>query len=97
MKKKNSGFAASDLFQPEIRPGDIYRDKYGCAVTVKYIVAGRVYFQRDKYQFTSCLLKECFLKTFRREEQAKKKTVKTNASEQLQAIKSMIAARRMKK
>lgn len=97
MKQKNSGFTASGLFQPEIRPGDIFRDKYGCVVTVKYIAAGRVYFKREKYPFISCLLIDCFLKTFRREEQAKQKVAKTNASEQLRAIKSMIAARRMKK
>lgn len=26
MKKKNSGFTASGLSRPEIRPGDIFRD-----------------------------------------------------------------------
>ncbi|ENA0840754.1 DUF4222 domain-containing protein, partial [Escherichia coli] len=26
MKKKNSGFTASDFSRPEIRPGDIFRD-----------------------------------------------------------------------
>ncbi|HAN6556905.1 TPA: DUF4222 domain-containing protein, partial [Escherichia coli] len=40
MKQKNSGFTASGLSRPEIRPGDIFKDKYGGTVTIKS-VAGR--------------------------------------------------------
>ncbi|EFD6593973.1 DUF4222 domain-containing protein, partial [Escherichia coli] len=40
MKKKNSGFTASDFSRPEIRPGDIFRDNYGGTVMIKG-VAGR--------------------------------------------------------
>lgn len=35
MKQKNSGFTASGLARPEIRPGDIFRDNYGGTVTIK--------------------------------------------------------------
>ncbi|HEB1222442.1 TPA: DUF4222 domain-containing protein, partial [Escherichia albertii] len=37
MKKKNSGFTASGHARPEIRPGDIFRDKYGSTITIKTV------------------------------------------------------------
>ncbi|EEU9512403.1 DUF4222 domain-containing protein, partial [Escherichia coli] len=35
MKQKISGFTASGKTRPEIRPGDIFRDKYGSTITIK--------------------------------------------------------------
>ncbi|TBN98614.1 DUF4222 domain-containing protein [Salmonella enterica subsp. salamae serovar 13,22:z:-] len=49
MKKKNSGFTASGLFQPEIRPGDIFRDKYGSRITVKTVDDYRITYIREGY------------------------------------------------
>ena len=46
MKKKNSGFTASGLSRPEIRPGDIFRDKYGSTITVKTVDDFRVTYTR---------------------------------------------------
>lgn len=49
MKKKNSGFTASGLSRPEIRPGDIFRDKYGSQITVKTVDDFRVTYIREGY------------------------------------------------
>lgn len=49
MKKKNSGFTASGLSRPEIRPGDIFRDKYGSTITVKTVDDFRVTYIREGY------------------------------------------------
>ncbi|EJF7586332.1 DUF4222 domain-containing protein [Escherichia coli] len=49
MKKKNSGFTASGLSRPEIRPGDIFRDKYGSTITVKTVDDFRVTYIREDY------------------------------------------------
>ncbi|EAQ5721301.1 DUF4222 domain-containing protein [Salmonella enterica] len=49
MKKKNSGLTASGLSRPEIRPGDIYRDKSGRRVMIKNVSATRIVFVRPGY------------------------------------------------
>ncbi|EAS1849004.1 DUF4222 domain-containing protein [Salmonella enterica] len=54
MKKKNSGLTASGLSRPEIRPGDIYRDKSGRRVMIKTVSATRIVFVRPGYS------DECF-------------------------------------
>lgn len=54
MKKKNSGFTASGLSRPEIRPGDIFRDKYGSQITVKTVSAYRVTYIREGYAHPAC-------------------------------------------
>ncbi|ENM0557627.1 DUF4222 domain-containing protein [Salmonella enterica] len=49
MNKKNSGLTASGLSRPEIRPGDIYRDKSGRRVMIKTVSATRIVFVRPGY------------------------------------------------
>ncbi|WP_140432150.1 DUF4222 domain-containing protein, partial [Escherichia coli] len=49
MKKKNSGFTASGLPRPEIRPGDIFRDNYGGTITIKTVDDFRVTYIREGY------------------------------------------------
>ncbi|HEB1288514.1 TPA: DUF4222 domain-containing protein, partial [Escherichia albertii] len=49
MKQKNSGFTASGLPRPEIRPGDIFRDNYGGTVTIKSVDDFRVTYIREGY------------------------------------------------
>ncbi|GCL05215.1 DUF4222 domain-containing protein [Escherichia coli] len=51
MKKKNSGFTASGLPRPEIRPGDIFRDNYGGTVTIKHVAGRCVTYRRDGYGY----------------------------------------------
>ncbi|MXF13996.1 DUF4222 domain-containing protein, partial [Escherichia coli] len=51
MKKKNSGFTASGLPRPEIRPGDIFRDNYGGTVTIKSVAGRCVTYRRDGYGY----------------------------------------------
>ncbi len=51
MKKKNSGFTASGLPRTEIRPGDIYRDKYGSTITIKSIAGRCVTYRREGYEY----------------------------------------------
>ncbi|HCQ4465270.1 TPA: DUF4222 domain-containing protein [Escherichia coli] len=49
MKKKNSGFTASGPARPEIRPGDIFQDKYGSTITIKTVDDFRVTYIREGY------------------------------------------------
>ncbi|MGZ0108443.1 DUF4222 domain-containing protein [Escherichia coli] len=51
MKQKNSGFTASGLSRPEIRPGDIFKDKYGGTVTIKSVAGRCVTYRRDGYEY----------------------------------------------
>ncbi|HAJ3817244.1 TPA: DUF4222 domain-containing protein [Escherichia coli] len=51
MKQKNSGFTASGLPRPEIRPGDIFRDNYGGTVTIKSVAGRCVTYRRDGYEY----------------------------------------------
>ncbi|HFO6802691.1 TPA: DUF4222 domain-containing protein [Escherichia coli] len=51
MKLKYSGLTASGHARPEIRNGDIYRDKYGGTVTIKCVAERRVTYRRDGYGY----------------------------------------------
>ncbi|EIJ6510813.1 DUF4222 domain-containing protein [Escherichia coli] len=51
MKKKNTGVNASGPARPEIRPGDIYRDKYGGTVMIKGVAERRITYRRDGYEY----------------------------------------------
>ncbi|HAW2298306.1 TPA: DUF4222 domain-containing protein [Escherichia coli] len=46
MKKKISGFTASGPARPEIRPDDIFKDKYGGRITIKTVDDFRVTYIR---------------------------------------------------
>ncbi|WP_140431921.1 DUF4222 domain-containing protein, partial [Escherichia coli] len=47
MKQKISGFTASGLPRPEIRPDDIFKDKYGGRITIKTVDDFRVTYIRE--------------------------------------------------
>jgi len=64
MKKKISGFAASGHAQPEILPGDIFKDKYGGLLTVKTADAYRVTYSRDGYSFLCVASRQRFVRNF---------------------------------
>ena len=51
MKTKNSGFTASGFARPEIRPGDIFRDKYGSTVMIKGVSERRITYRREGYYY----------------------------------------------
>ena len=51
MKKKISGFTASGPARPEIRPDDIFKDKYGGTVTIKHVAGRCVTYRRDGYGY----------------------------------------------
>ncbi|HAO9533093.1 DUF4222 domain-containing protein [Escherichia coli] len=51
MKQKNSGFTASGLSRPEIRPGDIFKDKYGGTITIKDVEERRITYRREGYDY----------------------------------------------
>ncbi|ECD3768321.1 DUF4222 domain-containing protein [Salmonella enterica subsp. enterica serovar Give] len=64
MKTKNSGFAASGHARPEIRPADIFKDRYGGLVTVKTVDAYRVTYSRDGYSFLCVASRQRFERNF---------------------------------
>ncbi len=49
MKAKNSGFTASGPARPEIRPGDIFFDKYGWMVKVISVEERRITYRLEGY------------------------------------------------
>ncbi|ATI86716.1 DUF4222 domain-containing protein [Salmonella enterica] len=49
MTIKNPGLTAGGRAHPEIRPGDKWKDKRGCLVTVESYRFNRVTFYRDGY------------------------------------------------
>ncbi|EEW3016142.1 DUF4222 domain-containing protein [Escherichia coli] len=51
MKQKNSGFTASGLSRPEIRPGDIFKDNYGGTITIKDVEERRITYRREGYDY----------------------------------------------
>ncbi|EHJ8048886.1 DUF4222 domain-containing protein [Escherichia coli] len=51
MKKKNSGFTASGLPRPGIRPGDIFKDNYGGTITIKDVEERRITYRREGYDY----------------------------------------------
>ncbi|EOY2210404.1 DUF4222 domain-containing protein [Salmonella enterica subsp. diarizonae serovar 65:c:z str. SA20044251] len=64
MKKKNPGLTASGITQPEIHPGDIYRDGYGDVVTIRTVTPGRVTYNRNGYLFDCVSSRMRFEKEF---------------------------------
>lgn len=64
MKKKISGFAASGHAQPEIRPNDIFKDKYGSQVTVKTVDDYLITYNRDGYSFVCVASRQRFERNF---------------------------------
>jgi hypothetical protein len=52
MKKKFSGFTVSGSSRSEIRPGDIFRDKYGSQITVNTVDDYRITYIREGYTHT---------------------------------------------
>jgi hypothetical protein len=49
MEKNKSGFSSGGKTQPEIRPGDIWKDNHGSHITIKEYSLKRVTYFRDGY------------------------------------------------
>ena len=99
MKKKNSGFTASGLTRPEIRPGDIFRDNYGGTVTIKGVAERRITYRRDGYEYDCVMPVYQFRRDFSLVQNATrgKPTSREKARENIKKIKSMLSASRGKK
>lgn len=52
MKKKNSGFNASGKTRPEIRPGDIWKDRHGSRIIILSVSQLRIEYRRIGYDGT---------------------------------------------
>ncbi|EPA5202355.1 DUF4222 domain-containing protein [Escherichia coli] len=99
MKKKNSGFTASGPARPEIRPGDIFRDKYGSTITIKTVDDFRVTYIREGYEYDCVMPVYQFRRDFSLVQNATrgKPTSREKARENIKKIKSMLSASRGKK
>ena len=99
MKNKNSGFTASGLPRPEIRPGDIFRDNYGGTVTIKGVAERRITYRRDGYEYDCVMPVYQFRRDFSLVQNATrgKPTSREKARENIKKIKSMLSASRGKK
>ncbi len=99
MKKKNSGFTASGLSRPEIRPGDIFKDKYGGTVTIKSVAGRCVTYRRDGYGYDCVMPVYQFRRDFSLVQNATrgKPTSNAKARANIQKMKNMINAFRGKK
>lgn len=98
MKKKINQVQPEGIDQPEIRRGDIYKDRYGEQVTVKNICHNRIFFIRNGYSG------ECVFPAARFENEftpVKRQTFsewrkENNTAEKIQNLRAMIAAGRAK-
>lgn len=99
MKKKNSGFTASGLPRPEIRPGDIYRDKYGSTVMIKGVAGRCVTYRREGYEYDCVMPVYQFRRDFSLIQATPRKqpTSKEKARANIQAIRKMLNGIRGKK
>ena len=99
MKKKNSGFTASGPARPEIRPGDIYRDKYGGMVTIKGVAERRITYRREGYEYDCVMPVYQFARDFTlvQAAQRSKPTSREKARANIQKMKNMINGFRGKK
>ncbi|MDD9246571.1 DUF4222 domain-containing protein [Enterobacter soli] len=99
MKKKNSGLTAAGQTQPEILPGDIYKDNRGERVTVQKVTGNRITFIRDGYTG------ECISSVLRFEKEFQpvvKQTFSewcraTDTAGKIQNLREIIAAKRAEK
>lgn len=65
MKKKNSGFTASGLSRPEIRPGDIFRDtRRGGRVVIRHVTPGNITYRREAYEYDCVMPRRQFDRDF---------------------------------
>ncbi|HBA7184509.1 TPA: DUF4222 domain-containing protein [Escherichia coli] len=99
MKKKNSGFTASGPARPEIRPGDIFKDKYGGTVMIKGVAGRCVTYRREGYEYDCVMPVYQFVRDFSLEQAAphKQSTSNAKARANIQKMKNMINAFRGKK
>ena len=99
MKLKYSGLTASGPARPEIRNGDIYRDKYGGTVTIKCVAERRVTYRRDGYGYDCVMPVYQFRRDFTLVHAApsSKPTSRGKALGNIQKMKNMINAFRGKK
>ncbi|HGT5799864.1 TPA: DUF4222 domain-containing protein [Escherichia coli] len=99
MKQKISGFTASGLPRPEIRPGDIFRDNYGGTVTIKSVAGRCVTYRRDGYSYDCVMPVYQFRRDFSLVQNATrgKPTSREKTRENIKKIKSMLSASRGKK
>ncbi|HIA3529257.1 TPA: DUF4222 domain-containing protein [Escherichia coli] len=99
MKQKISGFTASGPARPEIRPGDIFRDKYGSTVMIKGVAGRCVTYRREGYEYDCVMPVYQFRRDFSLVQNATrgKPTSREKARENIQKMKNMINAFRGKK
>ena len=99
MKQKNSGFTASGLPRPEIRPGDIFRDNYGGTVTIKSVAGRCVTYRRDGYEYDCVMPVYQFRRDFSLVQTAPHNvpTSREKARANIQEIKKMLNVFRGKK
>ncbi len=99
MKKKNTGVNASGPARPEIRPGDIFRDKYGGTVMIKGVEERRVTYRRDGYEYDCVMPVYQFRRDFSLVQAAprSKPTSREKARANIQEIKKMLNVFRGKK
>lgn len=50
MKKNKTGLAASGKTQPEIRPGDVWKDRGGSKIKITDFAHNRVMYHREGYE-----------------------------------------------
>lgn len=99
MKINKSGFNAGGFAHPEIRPGDKWKDKRGCIITIESYQFNRVTFIREGYS------EPCVFPAIRFEKEftlVKRQTLTdwyriNNAAEKIQKLRSLISISRENK
>ena len=99
MKKKNSGLTAAGQTQPEIRPGDMFKDQRGELVTIKSVTPVRVSFQRKGYSAECSCSPQRVLTEFTpvKRQSFSEWCKNNNTAEKIKNLRAMIAAKRAEK
>jgi hypothetical protein len=63
--------SAGDSAQPEIRSGDIWKDKHGNKITIRSVIPTRIYFDREGYPHICSCPARNFIHEFERVSAAK--------------------------
>ncbi|MGK7244822.1 DUF4222 domain-containing protein [Buttiauxella agrestis] len=99
MKKKINQAQSEGVAQPEIRPGDIYKDRYGEQVTVKNVSHNRIFFIREGYS-SECVFPAARFEsefTFLKKQKIYEWHSENNPLEKTKKLRELIQAGRNKK
>lgn len=99
MKKKNSGLAVAGQTQPEILPGDIFKDRRGELIVIETVTPASVSFKRQGYSAECTCSPGRLLREFTpvKRQSFSEWCIANNTAEKIKNLRALIAAKRLQK